>query len=263
MTTRRFVWEHADDENWSAPSAFEKYIVNQQLSIRTWTESFPTNEGVAVVFDVFRCSTTIHSLFSRNIGPVLVASSLKDIQQEPRVREMRVFSELSQPVECRERFDNSPFSALESPWKEGLTSLVATTSGTPAMFMARNFERVYVGSLVNFSALVAHLSQISVPITLIPATFPEHRHVEDEITAQAIATALEGFSNMPEFVRQCADNAREQIVASGRPAHLEQKLSTGKADMEISLHIDRLPQVLSLEFESGPHPLFATVRAEK
>jgi phosphosulfolactate phosphohydrolase-like enzyme len=231
----------------------------QSISIRTWVEPFPSHEGLAVVFDVFRCSTTIHSLFSRGIGPVFVASSLKEVKEEARLRGMRVFSELSQPVESLARFDNSPHHALGTDWDPAHSALVATTTGTPAMFAARKFERVYVGSLVNFSALVAHLSSLNKPITLIPATFPDAKHVEDDITAQAMATALEGFANMPEFVHQCGMQAREQILACGRVEHLREKLPTGAEDTEIALSLDRFPQVLYLDFQG---PFFAEVKVE-
>lgn len=232
------------------------------LAIRSWLEPFPASRGVAVAFDVFRCSTTIHSLFSRSEGPVSVASSLQAVRDTPEVRGMRVFSELSQPVECLERYDNSPALALSSAWERGLPALVATTTGTPSMFAARKFRRVYVGSLVNFSALVSHLASLEEDITLIPSAIPEWRHVEDEITANAMATALEGFANMPDFVRQCAEQAREKIRESGRIEQLSQKLATGAEDCAIATEIDRFDQVLSLEFAPGTDPLFARVRRE-
>jgi phosphosulfolactate phosphohydrolase-like enzyme len=227
------------------------------LEIRSWLEPFPSSNGVAVVFDVFRCSTTIHTLLSKMPQGVWVAPSLKSVMKEPRVREMRVFSELSQPITCRERFDNSPHQALTQNWNPNLVSLVATTTGTPAMFASRFFERVYVGSLVNFSSLVTHLIELQKPITLVPAAFPEAKHVEDEITAQAMATALEGFANLPDFVRQCASKAKEEILASGRPDFLSKKLSTGLEDVTLAMDIDRFSQIAYLSFESE---LFAQVK---
>jgi phosphosulfolactate phosphohydrolase-like enzyme len=215
--------------------------------------------GAAVVFDIFRCCTTIHCLKTLGRGPLFVAPSLKEAAPDSRIREMRVFSELSQPVDCRERFDNSPLSASTTDWVEGRPALVATTTGTPAMFAARHFEKVFVGSFVSFSALVARLSAFEGPITLIPAAVPEWQHVEDEIACQAVATALEGFSNMPDFVRQCAEAGRERILASHRPTHLAGKLVTGAEDVRIALEIDRCPQVLSIEFDDSP---LAEVRKE-
>jgi len=225
------------------------------IEIRSWLEPFPSSKGYAVVFDVFRCSTTIHSLLHQR-PDLWVAPSLKSVQGNDRVKEMRVFSELSQPVECLERYDNSPHQAITQPWLENRKSLVATTTGTPAMFAARGFEKVLVGSLVNFSALVTYLSEQNKPITLIPAAFPEAKHVEDEITAQAMATALEGFANMPDFVSQCAAAAKEKIIASGRPEFLSQKLPTGREDVTIAMDIDRFSQLAFLEFESD---IFARV----
>jgi phosphosulfolactate phosphohydrolase-like enzyme len=221
----------------------------RSLSIRSWLEPFPSAEGAAVVFDIFRCSTTIHCLAHQGRGPLFVAPSLKEVAEDARVRPMRVFSELSQPVECGERFDNSPKHALGSPWPQGAPALVATTTGTPAMFAARKFERVFVGSLVNFSALVRALTEYGGPITLIPAAIPEWQHVEDEIACQAVATALEGFANLPEFVSECAQAARERILASPRPENLARKLLTGADDVRIALEVDRFPeQLLELQF---------------
>lgn len=204
-----------------------------------------------MVFDIFRCSTTVHCLAEREGGPLFVAPSLEEAAADPRTREMRVFSELSKPVDCRERYDNSPLEATRRPWEAGLSSLVATTTGTPAMFAARRFERVYVGSLVSFPALVAELAAYPGPITLIPAAYPHWNHVEDEIAAQAVATALEGFANLPEFVRECAASARERILASHRPAVLEGKLPTAKEDIALALEIGRCPFALSLAFDQS------------
>jgi phosphosulfolactate phosphohydrolase-like enzyme len=226
--------------------------MSRGLSIRHWLEPFPSNEGVAVVFDVFRCSTTVHCLASIDRGPLFVAPSLKEAAFDARVKNMRVYSELSQPIECLERYDNSPLHALDKPWAAGVPSLVATTTGTPAMFAARNFEKVFVGSLVNFSALIRALAAHDGPVTLIPAGFPEAQHVEDEIACQAVATALEGFSNLPEFVHQCAQNARERVLASPRPATLTAKIPTGGPDVKIALDLDCFDQVLTLRFDDSP-----------
>lgn len=219
-----------------------------RLSIRSWTEPYAHESGVAVIFDIFRCSTTIHTLFHRGLGPLYVAPSLKEVQDEPRVRDMRVFSELSQPVTCRERYDNSPFQAERESWAPGVPSLVATTTGTPALFSARRFRRVYVGSLVNFSALVGELARRNEPVTLVPAALPDWDHVEDEITAQAMATALEGFATLPDFVRECAISARAKILESPRPETLARKLAHGREDIERALEVDRYDHVLWCDF---------------
>ncbi len=223
----------------------------RSLSIRSWLEPFPSSEGVAVVFDIFRCSTTIHCLSMLAKGPLFVAPSLREASTDHRVQGMRIFSELSQPVECRERYDNSPLHASSKEWQIGVPALVATTTGTPAMFAAKKFEKVYVGSFNNFSSLVAALSAFDGPVTLIPAAVPDWQHVEDEIACQSVATALEGFSNLPDFVRQCAETGRERILASPRPTHLAAKLVTGADDIRIALEIDRSPKLLSLRFDDS------------
>jgi phosphosulfolactate phosphohydrolase-like enzyme len=216
--------------------------------------------GVAVAFDIFRCCTTIHALFARNAGEVMVARTLKEAAPDPRVKNWRVFSELSQEIECAERFDNSPARAAEFSWRDDRPALVATTSGTPSFFAAREFERVYIGSLVNYSALVRHLLVLGKPVTLFPSALSGSGHVEDEIAAYGVATALEGFANMPEFVRQCGEQAVDRVRNSPRPAELAAKISTGAEDAALALSLDRYDQVLCLDFEKGA-PFARVVRA--
>lgn len=219
-----------------------------KLSIRGWQEPFPDHKGVAVCFDIFRCCSTIHTLFARKSGEVWVAPSLASVKEEERLKDFRVFSELSQVVPAKERYDNSPLRALQTPWPHGTPSLVATTTGTPSMFAARGFERVYVGSLLNFSALVKHLHFLQKPVTLIPAALPDWQHVEDEITAQAMAIALEGYVDMEDFLQQCLLQAREKILASGRVEALTKKIPTGAEDCKMALTLDRYDQILFVDF---------------
>lgn len=234
--------------------------MSRSLSIRHWQNLPANHSGVAVVFDIFRCSTTIHCLAAQKKGPLFIAPSLEIARNQPAVKTMRVFSELSQPIDCIERFDNSPRSAANEPWREQRPSLVATTTGTPGMFAAQNYRKVYIGSLVNFSSLIAELNQLNEDITLIPAAYPEWQHVEDEIVAQAVATALEGFADMPDFVNQCATSAKEKILASHRIPHLEKKLRTGPEDIQICLDIDRFRQILWADFSNASMaPLFPVI----
>lgn len=221
-----------------------------RLSIRHWQDSLePT--GIAVVFDIFRCSTTIHCLQSKGASPLWIAPSLPVLAEEKELLStLSIFSELRTEISCRERFDNSPKLALAHGTRDK-SALVATTTGTPAMFAARNFKRVYVGSLVSFSALIKELMLTDDRITLIPAGFKEARHVEDEIAAQAVATALDGYADIAEFVQGCAEQARAQIIASGRPAELTEKLkATGAEDVAIAMDIDRFALVPTIQFAS-------------
>lgn len=225
----------------------------QTLSIRHWQDPL-THEGVAVVFDIFRCSTTIHCLKSKQSDPLFVARSLPALAAEADpsfLKQLRVFSELRTEVFCRERYDNSPKLALEKS-QSGEGALISTTTGTPAMFAAQKFRRVYVGSLVSFSALIRELAELRESITLIPAAFKDSGHVEDQIAAQAVATALSGYCDMPDFVRGCAEEACQQIRASGRVEQLSQKLvATGREDINIALDIDRFDFVPYLQFEKS------------
>lgn len=233
--------------------------MQSRLSIRSWQEPAPPTSGVAVAFDIFRCCTTIHTLFARGAGEVYVARTLKDAALDPRVKSWRVFSELSQDIECAERFDNSPTRASSFEWADRRPALVATTSGTPSFFAAKTFERVYIGSLVNYSALVRHLLELNKPVTLFPSALSGSGHVEDEIAAYGVATALEGFANMPDFVRQCGEQAVERVQSSPRPAALAGKISTGAEDARLALSLDRFDQVLCLEFEPE-NPIARVVR---
>jgi hypothetical protein len=66
-----------------------------------------------------------------------------------------------------------------------------------------------------------------------------------------VATALEGFANMPDFVRQCGEQTVERVQLSPRPGLLAGKIATGAEDARIALSLDRYDHVLALDFEEG------------
>lgn len=216
------------------------------ITIRDWRNLPATVSGDAIIFDVFRCSTTLQSLLSKDCENVMVTQSLDKIKT--LCSDFRIFSELPEVVACRKRFDNSPASA-ESQIDFSANNLVATTSGTPAIFAARNFDRVFIGSLANFSSIVRLLQNKTAPITLLPAAKPDSTDVEDGIVAEQIAIALDGYATDSAFVRACAEQAKAKIESSGRIQYLEDKLETGVRDMKICMDIDRFDFVPILNFE--------------
>lgn len=217
----------------------------ERIEIRNWRDLEKNVEGDAVVFDVFRCSTTVQTLLANEQREnVLVSRSLDHLKT--LCGDFSIFSELEAQLKCVKRFDNSPAEAIQ--YKDLNDCLVSTTSGTPAMFAAKKFQNVYIGSLANFSALVKLLTESNDKITLLPAADPTGNHVEDELVAEQIAIALDGYSQDQEFVRACAEQARAKIEASGRVEHLSQKLPTGADDMQICLDIDRYDFVPKLDF---------------
>jgi phosphosulfolactate phosphohydrolase-like enzyme len=223
-------------------------VVQNRLSIRHWQDALD-GKGVAVVFDIFRCSTTIHCLKHRGSDPLWIAPNLPSLVDANFRQNLSIFSELKTDISCLARFDNSPKLALENG-RPSQPALVATTTGTPAMFAARIYRQVYVGSLVSFSALIKELSTLNEPITLIPAAFKDAGHVEDQITAEAVAAALDGFSNMPDFINGCANRAVELIKASGRPDLLAGKIVSGLEDVTVAMDVDRFGLVSKVNFVS-------------
>ncbi len=218
----------------------------ERIAIQNWRSITDKPQGIAVIFDVFRCSTTVQTLLNQKDRDfVLVSKDLNHLKT--LCGEFSIFSELPAKLNCASRFDNSPAKAAE--FNESNSCLVSTTSGTPAMFAAKFFQKVLVGSLANFSALVKELAAESGKITLLPAADPSGNHVEDSIVAEQIAIAIDGFSDDENFVSACADQARVKIEASGRIEHLTEKLPTGADDMQICLDIDRYDFVPRLDFE--------------
>lgn len=182
---------------------------------------------------------------------VWVAKSLEPLKTQ--AGKFRIFSELPETLACRARYDNSPHAALLPENREAADDpmLVATTSGTPALFAARGYDEVWVGALTNFSALIRALAREERNITLLPAADPASDHVEDGIVAQDIAIALDGFCLDDEFVQSCGKKSVEKILASGRKEFLEQKLPTGAPDMRLALALDRYDYLMKINFQPG------------
>lgn len=220
----------------------------RSISIRTWQEPFPSRDGIAVVFDIFRCSSTILELLRHDTNNIFVAKSLDPLKSQ--ATNLRIFSELPEQLKCRARHDNSPTLArdsLSSDLSAGPV-VVATTSGTPALFAARGFAEIWMAGLANFSAVVGALAEEERAITLIPAAASDSSHLEDGIVAQELAIALDGFCLDEEFVRRCGEICIERIRESGRVEELTERLSTGAEDCRLALNLDRHRFLAKIDF---------------
>lgn len=106
-----------------------------------------------------------------------------------------------------------------------------------------------------------NLRKIDGPITLIPAAIPKWAHVEDEIIANCVKSALEKNLSTREEILAHAQKYIEQIHASGRPVQLTKKLAgTGcDDDVPICLHTDRFSFLAEIDFSKTVQDIIAPI----
>lgn len=149
-------------------------------------------DGVAVVIDVLRATTTIVEALAHGAAAVVPCGEIDQAR--------RLATEASQGTAllAGERrglpipgFDlgNSP-AEFSQKAVHGKRIIMTTTNGTRALIAAKPARRVLVGALSNLSALVERLGEESGPVHLICAGTDGRITLEDALCAGGIARWL-------------------------------------------------------------------------
>lgn len=206
-----------------------------QLSI-TPPHRFAPGQGVTVVIDVFRFTTTASVLSRRAETPIWVVPTLEDLPRLELARGHRlIFSELEACRDWPERCDNSPIEANQVDLA-GRTPVMITTNGTRTVGAALPVsDSVLLGSFVNFQAILDHLNE-SRPerVTLAPAGRFDRQEsrLEDDLCAQAYYDVLRGEEVDFEVIRRrCFEDPRTLRRIEGE--------GNFEADAEFALSLNR------------------------
>ena len=161
--------------------------------------------GLAVVIDVLRATTTIvHALAAgctaiRPCAKIGEARTLAD--HLPAGKVMLAGERGGRPIEG---FDlgNSPREFTATRCK-GITLVLTTTNGAPALLRAAEADRVLVAAFVNFSAVCEQIRRDARPLHVICAGLNGEPCLEDTLLAGALVDCLSDESEV-----QLNDSAR-------------------------------------------------------
>ena len=202
--------------------------------------------GICVIVDFFRFSTTVIALVWRN-KYVRVYSDEKKFIDFLKNNNFDVFSEKDFPIK---KFDNSPYLALYENIKDNV--IVITNSGSKAVLGAKNSE-IIIGSLCNISSVKNYLDKKDKEIMIVPAyIFFNPLHIEDFLISEFMKDFFEGKNlNLSPI--------KNEIDRKGRIDELKKLRKTAQEDLEIIFSIDKF-DIVPLAFIKGD---FAEVYDEK
>lgn len=151
-------------------------------------------EGLVVIIDVFRASSTICYLFAGGAEEVI---PVREVEKARRIKDQNPDYVLIGERKGRElpgfQYNNSPSQLVDQDFT-GETIIFTTSSGTRGLVAAQEADEIVTGSLVNLEAVVNYIKEKGPDIvSLVPmgkgARAPAD---EDELCAEWMERKLRG-----------------------------------------------------------------------
>ncbi len=143
---------------------------------------------VVVMVDVLRASSAICTAFQYGVKRILPLETLEEARAY-RDEGYMVGAERRGEVVDGFELGNSPFHYMREDLK-GRTVAMTTTNGTKAIRAVKDDKTLYVGSLLNLSALCEELGRLRKNTLILCAGWKDRFNLEDSICAGAITADL-------------------------------------------------------------------------
>ncbi len=143
---------------------------------------------VVVMVDVLRASSAICTAFQYGVKRILPLETLEEARAY-RDEGYMVGAERRGEVVDGFELGNSPFHYMREDLK-GRTVAMTTTNGTKAIRAVKDNKTLYVGSLLNLSALCEELGRLRKNTLILCAGWKDRFNLEDSICAGAITADL-------------------------------------------------------------------------
>lgn len=177
-----------------------------KIKIKKLLDGAKEAQGLAVVIDVIRASTTICSLLSKDVNKIITVGELNEAYKLKKENPGFVLMEERNALKP-EGFDygNSP-SELEDVDLKNKTVILTTSNGTKGIVNAKNADEIIIGCFNNFNAVINYIKgKNSKTISLLALGSDNVNTPEDEIFAEYLKAKLENknydISNLKEKVK--------------------------------------------------------------
>jgi 2-phosphosulfolactate phosphatase len=208
----------------------------------------------AVVFDVMRATSTALTALVNGAALVIPVQSLEEAL-EKKMADPSVLLGGERNSFKPEKFDlgNSPLEYTPQVVR-GRRIIHTTTNGTLAIDACLGAGSIYLGTLLNLSALAQHLLTLAPgPLTLVCAGTHSHFALEDGIAAGAlVAKLLSGKPKLAPSARACLSVWRSveknpaEALAVTRNARRLKEIGLTK-DVEYCSQFDAIEKVAKVE----------------
>jgi 2-phosphosulfolactate phosphatase len=149
---------------------------------------FDNNDCTVVVIDIFRATSAICAAFESGIGGLISVASLEEAK-EYKKKGYLVGAERNAEIVDGFDFGNSPLTFKDGEYKNK-TIVLTTTNGTQAVEMAKNANKVVIGSFINFSAICDFVEKEDKDVLLLCAGWKGRFNLEDTLFAGAVAQRI-------------------------------------------------------------------------
>jgi 2-phosphosulfolactate phosphatase len=173
--------------------------------------------GIAVIIDVFRASTTICCLLQSNPQKLIIGRDIQYLEGFIDDKNYECFSEIKT---SKKHQDNSPLKAFSLSLKNK-KAIIVSRNGTVAINAVRHCKRVFVASFVNVDAIVEYIRKIKpeeVSIIAIGHINRDEETDEDNLCAEMIHNCLLDIPvNEFQIRKKLAKRIKERLLDPESP----------------------------------------------
>ncbi len=157
-----------------------------------------TTSCIVVVIDILRATSAICVAFENGAKEMIPVAKVEECF-EYKKKGFLVAGERNGETLPEFDFGNSPFTYMNSDM-QGKSIAITTTNGTQAIDVARNAQKVVIGSFLNISVLTDWLLQQNQDVLFLCAGWKNKFNMEDTLFAGALADRL---LNSNQYVTDC------------------------------------------------------------
>lgn len=188
------------------------------IRIKSCIQGAKKAEGIAVIIDVLRASSTITAVLANGAEFVVPLETVDEALKTKKEHPEWILASDQSLLRGMGYYDNSP-TILSKTNLKGKGIILITTNGTKGIVSARNAEEVLVGSFLNAESIIIYLKNSeNRKITLVPMGEAGEKSAEDELCASYMKDRLNDknidFSKIRGLVKM--SNAAKYLIETNR-----------------------------------------------